>query len=98
LKLYIDFLSNHWSPLMGQPENVVELAKPYLILLFFTPLTVFKATNIDGMSETKYSMWATILGNVVNVILNYLFIYGSGFSRVRYCRCCHRNYCFVLLY
>ncbi|HBK82125.1 MAG TPA: MATE family efflux transporter, partial [Flavobacterium sp.] len=30
----------------------------------------------DGMSQTKYAMWATILANVVNVFLNYIFIYG----------------------
>ena len=30
----------------------------------------------DGMSQTKYSMWATIVGNVANVVINYFFIYG----------------------
>jgi MATE family multidrug resistance protein len=42
------------------------------------PLIIFQGYKqfADGMSETKYSMWATILGNVVNVVLNYLFIYG----------------------
>src|SRR5690554_5845297 len=30
----------------------------------------------DGLSETKYSMYATILANIVNVIFNYLLIYG----------------------
>jgi MATE family multidrug resistance protein len=34
------------------------------------------------MSETKYSMWATILGNVVNVILNYLFIQDLDFPEL----------------
>jgi MATE family multidrug resistance protein len=34
------------------------------------------------MSETKISMWATILGNIVNVILNYLFITEFGFSEL----------------
>jgi MATE family multidrug resistance protein len=65
---------------MGQPENVVELAKPYLDIVAFSliPLIIFQGYKqfADGMSETKISMWATILGNIVNVILNYLFIYG----------------------
>ncbi|OCB78021.1 MATE family efflux transporter [Flavobacterium crassostreae] len=65
---------------MGQPENVVELAKPYLDIVAFSliPLIIFQGYKqfADGMSETKYAMWATILGNVINVILNYLFIYG----------------------
>jgi MATE family multidrug resistance protein len=74
------FFSKPLITLMGQPENVVELAKPYLNIVAFSliPLIVFQGYKqfADGMSETKYSMWATILGNVVNVVLNYLFIYG----------------------
>lgn len=65
---------------MGQPEHVVTLAKPYLDIVAFSliPLIMFQAYKqfADGMSETKYSMWATILGNINNVVLNYLFIYG----------------------
>jgi MATE family multidrug resistance protein len=68
---------------MGQPEHVVELAKPYLDIVAFSliPLIMFQAYKqfADGMSETKFSMWATILGNIVNVVLNYLLIYGVWF-------------------
>ncbi|MGO4818512.1 MATE family efflux transporter [Flavobacterium sp. W22_SRS_FP1] len=74
------FFSKPLIGFMGQPENVVELAKPYLDIVAFSliPLIIFQGYKqfADGMSETKYSMWATILGNIVNVILNYLFIYG----------------------
>jgi MATE family multidrug resistance protein len=63
---------------MGQPEHVVTLAKPYLDIVAFSliPLIMFQAYKqfADGMSETKYSMWATILANIVNVVLNYLLI------------------------
>ncbi|WP_366187027.1 MATE family efflux transporter [Flavobacterium ovatum] len=66
--------------MMGQPENVVVLAKPFLDIIAFSlvPLIIFQGYKqfADGMSETKYSMWATLLGNVVNVILNYVLIYG----------------------
>ena len=65
---------------MGQPKEVVELAKPYLDIVAFSliPLIIYQAYKqfADGMSETKYSMWATIIANVVNVVLNYLLIYG----------------------
>jgi MATE family multidrug resistance protein len=68
---------------MGQPEHVVELSKPYLDIVAFSliPLIMFQAYKqfADGMSETKYSMWATILANVINVVLNYLLIYGIWF-------------------
>jgi MATE family multidrug resistance protein len=74
------FFAKQLIVFMGQPENVVELAKPYLDIVAFSlvPLIIFQGYKqfADGMSETKYSMWATILGNVVNVLLNYLFIYG----------------------
>ena len=74
------FFSKPLLSFMGQPEDVVRLAKPYLDIVGFSlvPLIIFQAYKqfADGMSETKYSMWATIIGNVANVIINYFFIYG----------------------
>ncbi|MBN8566820.1 MAG: MATE family efflux transporter [Flavobacteriales bacterium] len=65
---------------MGQPEEVVNLAKPYLDIVAFSliPLIMFQAYKqfADGKSETKYSMWATIIGNIINVIINYFLIFG----------------------
>ena len=76
----IIFFSKPLISFMGQPEHVVELAKPYLDIVAFSliPLIMFQAYKqfADGMSETKYSMWATILANLTNVFLNYLLIYG----------------------
>ena len=67
--------------LMKQPEEVVELAIPYLDLAAFSliPLIVFQALKqfSDGMSMTKYPMYATLIANIVNVILNYLLIFGK---------------------
>ena len=73
--------------LMKQPEEVVALAIPYLDLVAFSliPLVVFQAIKqfSDGLSMTKYPMYATILANVVNVILNYLLIFGKfGFPEM----------------
>ena len=77
------FFAKQLIVFMGQPENVVTLAKPYLdiVALSLIPMIIFQAYKqfADGMSETKYSMWATIIGNVVNVFLNYIFIYGIWF-------------------
>ncbi len=74
------FFAKQLITFMGQPDHVVELSKPYLDIVAFSliPLIMFQGYKqfADGMSETKYAMWATILGNVVNVVLNYLFIYG----------------------
>lgn len=37
----------------------------------------------DGLSETRYPMYAILLANVVNVVINYLLIFGNwGFPRL----------------
>ncbi len=66
---------------MKQPPEVVDLALPYLTLVAasLVPMIIFQAFKqfSDGMSMTRYPMYATILANVVNVVLNYIFIYGK---------------------
>ncbi|MBC8768979.1 MATE family efflux transporter [Arenibacter sp. BSSL-BM3] len=73
--------------LMKQPAEVVELAMPYLDLVAFSlvPLIIFQAFKqfSEGLSQTKYPMYATVIANFVNVILNYLLIFGSwGFPKM----------------
>ena len=73
--------------LMKQPEEVVVLAMPYLDLVAFSliPLIIFQGFKqfSDGLSLTKYPMYATILANVVNVALNYVLIFGKlGFPQM----------------
>ena len=67
--------------LMNQPEEVVAYAIPYLDLVAFSliPLVVFQAFKqfSDGLSLTKYPMYATLLANVVNVFFNYILIFGK---------------------
>lgn len=76
----IIFFSKPLIEYMNQPQDVVEMAKPYLDIVAFSliPLIMFQAYKqfADGLSETKYSMWATIISNTVNVVLNFLLIYG----------------------
>ncbi len=72
---------------MDQPEEVVELAIPYLNLVAFSlfPLIVFQGFKqfADGLSMTRYPMYATLIANVVNVILNYILIFGKfGFPEM----------------
>lgn len=73
--------------LMRQPPEVVALAMPYLDLVAFSlvPLIIFQAFKqfSEGLSQTKYPMYATIIANVVNITLNYLLIFGSfGFPKM----------------
>jgi len=81
------FFSKPWMYLMQQPEEVVALAIPYLDLVAFSliPLIIFEAIKqfSDGMSMTKYPMYATLIANIINVILNYLLIFGKfGFPEM----------------
>ncbi|MDO7172780.1 MATE family efflux transporter [Mariniflexile sp. AS56] len=73
--------------LMKQPVEVVELAIPYLNLVAISliPLIVFQGFKqfSDGLSMTRFPMYATIIANVLNVILNYLLIFGKfGFPEM----------------
>ncbi|MDA8871233.1 MATE family efflux transporter [Flavobacteriaceae bacterium] len=65
---------------MGQPEEVVELAYPYLqwVGISLIPLVFFQGFKqfSEGLSYTRPAMYATLLGNVINVILNYFLIFG----------------------
>ena len=65
---------------MGQPVDVVKLAKPYLfwVAISLTPLVGFQGFRqfAEGLFQTRLAMYATIVGNVINVILNYLLIFG----------------------
>ena len=81
------FFSKPLMYLMQQPEEVVVLAIPYLNLVAFSliPLVVFEAIKqfTDGMSMTKYPMYATLIANIVNVVLNYILIFGKfGFPEM----------------
>ncbi len=67
--------------MMSQPAEVVDLALPYLTLVAASliPLIIFQAFKqfSDGISMTRFPMYATILANLVNVLLNYMFIFGK---------------------
>jgi len=81
------FLSKPILYVMQQPQEVVELAIPYLNLVAASliPLIVFQSFKqfSDGMSMTKYPMIATLIANIINVVLNYLFIFGKfGFPEL----------------
>lgn len=73
--------------LAKQPKEVVDLAIPYLNLVAFSiiPMLIFQAFRqfSEGMSQTKFPMYATIIANVLNVLINYLLIFGSfGFPKM----------------
>ena len=73
--------------LMEQPEEVVLLTMPYLdiIAISLIPLIIFQGFKqfSDGLSLTKHAMYATIVGNLINIGLNYILIFGKlGFPKI----------------
>ena len=81
------FLAKPIMYMMKQPIEVVELAMPYLDLVAISliPLIIFQGFKqfSDGLSLTKFPMYATILSNIINIILNYILIFGKfGFPEL----------------
>lgn len=72
---------------MGQPAEVVAAGTPYYEYLAWSviPLMLFFAFRqfLEGVGNTKVAMAITIIANVVNVIFNWLLIYGKwGFPEM----------------
>ncbi|MCC9043029.1 MATE family efflux transporter [Myroides sp. M-43] len=65
---------------MGQPEEVVTLARPFLdiVALSLIPLVMYQAYKqfADGKSKTKNAMYATLITNITNLVLSYSLIHG----------------------
>ncbi|WP_114781294.1 MATE family efflux transporter [Botryobacter ruber] len=74
------FLSPFIS-VLGQPAPVVSLAVPYLNILFLSlvPLMVFQAFRqfAEGLALTRQAMWISVIANALNIMLNYILIYGK---------------------
>lgn len=73
--------------LLGQEAAVVEQATPYMFVIGFSmiPFLVFQSFRqfSEGLSMTKVPMVVSVSMNVLNIILNYLLIYGKfGFPEL----------------
>jgi len=66
---------------MGQPEVVVKKAIPFYLIhvASLLPLMMFFSIKqfFEGIGNTKIAMIITIIINIVNIILNYVLIYGK---------------------
>jgi MATE family multidrug resistance protein len=73
-------LSKQIMYFMHQPKEVVDLASPYIDWVAFSliPVIVYQGYKqfADGLSKTKYSMYAIFMANVVHIFFNYVLIYG----------------------
>ena len=66
---------------LGQPDELIPYMRPYFMVLFISlPFVLwfnaFKQFS-DGITDTKVSMWILLGGNLLNIIGNYILIYGK---------------------
>lgn len=66
---------------LGQPQELLPIMKSYyLILMISLPFVLgfytFKQFA-DGIMDTRTSMWILLLGNILNIMGNYVLIYGK---------------------
>lgn len=67
---------------LGQPEELLPLIRPYFLILLSSLLFVMLFNGFkqftDGITQTKVSMWILLGTNLLNIVGNYLLIYGKG--------------------
>ena len=66
---------------LGQPTELMGLMRPYyMALLLSIPfILLFNAFKqfADGITDTRTSMWILLTGNMLNIVGNYLLIFGK---------------------
>lgn len=72
-------------PWLGQEERVLELSLEYFALLGWSsvPMFLFQVSKqaSEGLGRPQYSLYVTIAGFFLNVVLNYVLIFGHlGFA------------------
>lgn len=81
LRPFIGVLGVWMSSAGDDVMAVSEMALPYYDMLVWSimPLMIFLAVKqfLEGIGNTKVAMWITLAGNVLNIFLNWVFIFGN---------------------
>ncbi len=68
--------------LLGQPEELLPLVRPYYVVILVSMLFVMLFNVLrqftDGTGDTQSGMWALLAGNALNILGNWLLIGGVG--------------------
>ncbi|MBR4312592.1 MAG: MATE family efflux transporter [Bacteroidaceae bacterium] len=66
---------------MGQPDELLPLIRPYFAIIIVSVFFLMAANTfrqfVEGIADPKVSMWILIIGNTLNIIGNYILIYGK---------------------
>lgn len=81
------YLLGFLFPYLGQTDEVIRLSLPYYISLVISiiPFMLFLTFKqfTEGIGNTRVAMQITIIANLVNILFNYLLIYGKfGFPEL----------------
>lgn len=67
---------------LGQPAELLPLIRPYFLIVLsgMVPLALFNvfAQWSYAINRTRMPMWIILAGNAINILGNYLLIYGPG--------------------
>ena len=65
---------------IGQPSDVATLAIPYMLIITYSiiPTMIFQTFRqfAEGLQRTRMAMVIMIVSNLLNIVLNYVLIYG----------------------
>ena len=66
---------------LDQPEELMPLIQPYYLISVGSIIFVMLANSfrqfVEGIANPSVSMWVLLAGNILNVIGNYILIYGK---------------------
>jgi MATE family multidrug resistance protein len=72
---------------LGQPEELLPLIRPYFVVSMISVVFVMLANSfrqfVEGITDPSVSMWILLSGNLLNIVGNYVLIYGKlGFPEM----------------
>ena len=72
---------------LNQPAEIMPLIRPYFLVSTCSVVFVMLFNSfrqfVEGIAEPKISMWVLLIGNLLNIIGNYILIYGKlGFPEL----------------
>lgn len=66
---------------LGQPEELLPLIKPYYVISMISVVFIMLANSfrqfVEGITNPSVSMWILLSGNLLNIVGNYILIYGK---------------------